>query len=132
MCSSDLFQVGAPLFCSLLVGIRHFDQGSFLPGLADQRKADRKPEDVSGRETDAGVAGDRGWRRAGAEEMVAVDEISRPRGMARRCGKGIQAVFGEDRVQARITRELPALGERVFVGLLSERTFRQTDRKSVV
>ena len=101
----------------LLVGVRELISFASLHGAADERHADRQPVGEAGGHRDARVSGDRRRRRAGAEEVIAVDEIGRPR---RAAGRRDDRVEPELRVITRIDalrpRPRPAGRQRLPIG----------------
>src|SRR5881409_1778795 len=69
-----------------------------------------------------GEARDRRRRGAAPQEVVAIDQVDRPRRVPGRRDDGIELLLVQGRVEPLIPPELAALVEGVAVGLIAERS----------
>src|SRR5262249_41405722 len=105
----------APRLRGLLERVRELNERRLAPGAPHERDADRKAHPFTPRHADERIAGERRALRAAAAELIAVDEVDRPRRRRRGRHHRVEAVLIHGDVEAFLASQPAALLERLQV-----------------
>src|SRR5687768_15402301 len=111
-----------PVFRRLLEGVRDRDELRLAPRSPEERDSNRKSVRKTRRNVDVGVARDRCRSRARTHEVIAIDEIDRPRWTRRRRNERIETVLRHHSIDSLRARHRVVMRKRIATLLRRQRS----------